>query len=73
MPKIGNSIRIIIRGPWSASDAFNIGKDSFISMRGKIIEDQGKSWLVELNISVNNRNRMLVPKVSYSGDINGYE
>jgi len=66
MPKLGDNITIEIKGApdggTALSGAVKIGPGASMRSSGKILEDHGDYWLVELTISVQGKNRILVPK-----------
>lgn len=68
MPKVGDRVTVEIRGApvggTSVTTGFTIGPGAQIRVQGKIVEDHGDYWLVELTISVGGRNRLLVPKLA---------
>lgn len=65
MPKIGDRVTITIRGEAALSSTASVGEGGFFTVGGRIIEDQCENWLIESDISLAGRNRMLVPKSAY--------
>jgi hypothetical protein len=66
MPKVGDRVTVEIRGApiggTAVTTGFSIEPGAQIRVQGKIVEDHGAYWLVELAISVGGKNRLLVPK-----------
>ena len=70
MPQIGDSVTVIIQGAAGSGTALSGGSSSGIKigpgaqMRipGKIVEDQGEHWVVELSMSLEGKNRVLIRK-----------
>lgn len=66
MPKVGDNVQVTLRGGASSSTnlggAISIGPGASMSVPGRIVADRGDSWLIELNINVGGKNRILVPK-----------
>jgi len=74
MPKVGDGVTVEIRGASVGGTAFisgfsrfNIGPGSQMRVQGKIVEDHGDYWLVELAISMDEKNRILLPKSAQKG------
>ena len=72
MPKIGDKVNVQIRGDSragtavsSGSKGFNIDPGAEIQVPGRIVDDYGDSWLIELSVSVSGKNRLLVLKSAY--------
>lgn len=71
MLKVGDQVRITIRGQTALSGTattITLGEGASIEVPGKIIEDKGTHWLVEVSMSFGGKNRILVPKEGYKGD-----
>ena len=66
MPKLGDNITVEIKGApdggTALSGAVKISPGASMRTSGKILEDHGDYWLVELTISIQGKNRILVPK-----------
>ena len=60
MAHVGDRIKVHIRNTVLAGTA-SIGNTP-MSVSGEIVEDLGHSWLVQLEISVDGKNQMVVPK-----------
>lgn len=72
MPNIGDRIKVQIRGDsrvgtaiTSGSTGLSIRPGGIFEVPGRIIEDRGTSWLVELDSSLDGRNRVLLPKSAH--------
>ena len=68
MPKVGDTVTVTIGGApgagTSLGGAIRIGPGASMQTPGKIVEDHGDYWLVELTISIGDKNRVLIPKSS---------
>ncbi|MBI2851950.1 MAG: hypothetical protein HYX84_02430 [Chloroflexi bacterium] len=71
MVKIGDRVRVTIRGPNvlagtaqtnTAAGTYTIGEGVSFDASGKIIEDLGNSWLVEFDSPLLGSKRMVIPK-----------
>ena len=66
MAKVGNHVKVNIRGAtlhgFEDSTKVNVGRDTTMSVSGTIVEDLGHSWLIELEISLGDKNRIVLPK-----------
>ena len=68
MAKVGDTIQVQIGGGDSAvrlgggSASVGIGAGASMSVSGRIIQDLGSQWLVELSMSIGGNNRIAVPK-----------
>lgn len=66
MPKLGDQVTVQVRGApesgTSLGNAIKVGPGASMNIPGKIVEDHGDYWVVELSISIGNRNRISVPK-----------
>ena len=72
MPKIGDKVTVEIQGDSASGTAVTSGSTGIkvepgaeFRVPGRIVEDHGEFWLVELSISVSGRNRVLLPKSAY--------
>lgn len=63
MAKVGDKVKVTIRNTILGGSTA-IGPDAPMSVNGTIVEDYGDSWLIELAISVNGKNRILVSKAA---------
>ncbi len=66
MPKVGDRVTVKIRGQATVSGTLSIGEGASISVPGTIVEDRGEYWVVELNMSIEGKNRMLVLKTAFN-------
>ena len=66
MPTVGDNISVTITGSdpggTSIQHTITVGKGASMTIPGRIVEDRGDSWLVELSMSVGGKNRILIPK-----------
>lgn len=62
MTKIGDQIKVNIKGGTSIEGTIKVPKGESMSVLGTIVEDQGEYWLIELDLSVKGKNRLLVAK-----------
>ena len=62
MARVGDRIKVHIRNAVLSGTA-SIGNIP-MSVSGEIIEDLGHSWLVRLEISVEDKNQIVIPKVA---------
>jgi hypothetical protein len=71
MAKIGDRVKVTIRGPNilagtattnTATGTYALGEGTSIGAMGKIIEDLGETWLVEFDAPVLGSKRMVIPK-----------
>lgn len=65
IPKVGDRVKLTITGEGSGTSlagVITIRPGASMKVSGKIVEDLGDSWLVELSISVGEKNRLVVPK-----------
>ena len=71
MAKIGDSVTLKIKGAPGTGTALGSGKvltsvsvppGEIMDLRGKIIEDRGENWLVQLAISIGGKDTVLVSK-----------
>tara|TARA_B100000315_G_C14265232_1_gene446100 strand:+ start:373 stop:603 length:231 start_codon:yes stop_codon:yes gene_type:complete len=71
MAKIGDAVTLKIKGAPGTGTALGSGRGltsvsvppgESMPLKGKIIEDQGENWLVELRISIGGKNTILVSK-----------
>jgi hypothetical protein len=60
MAKVGDRVKVNIRNA-VLSSAAQIGGTP-LTVSGKIIEDLGHSWLIRLEISVEGKDRIVIPK-----------
>ena len=61
MARVGDRVTVKISDAILA-EAVQIRKGASMSVSGKIIEDLGHSWLVQLEISIEGKNQMVIPK-----------
>ena len=61
MAKVGDQVKVRISGA-TLEGTLHIGRGEAVSVSGEIVEDLGDSWLIQLAISVGDKNRMVVPK-----------
>ena len=68
MPKVGDTVTVQIRGApeagTSVGSGLTVGPGAAMSISGKIVEDLGDHWVVQLGMSVGGKNRILVPKAA---------
>ena len=68
MPKVGDTIQVQISGGAHGTSlsgggaSMGIGQGASMSVPGRIVQDLGHSWLVELSISLGGKNMIEVPK-----------
>ena len=62
MPKVGDRITVTISGPSILRGTLTIGQGSSVGVAATIVEDLGNSWLIQLDISVAGKNRMIILK-----------
>ena len=60
MAKVGDRIKVNFRGV-VLSGTIDSTKAP-VSMSGKIVEDLGHSWLVQLDVAVEDKNQIVMPK-----------
>ena len=70
--RVGDNVTVQIRGndksgtvlsgggPGTAS--ISIGPGTSVQLSGRIVENLGDSWLIELSMSIGGKNRIVVPK-----------
>ena len=61
MARVGDRVKVNIRGA-ILSGTVDVSRDTSLSVPGKIIQDLGHSWLVKLDISVDKKNQIVIPK-----------
>lgn len=61
MAKIGDRVKVRISGA-TLEGTLHVQQGTAVSVNGEIVEDLGDNWLVQLAISVGDKNRMVVPK-----------
>jgi hypothetical protein len=68
MARIGDHVTVEIRGTDRSgtilSGTLTVGPGKTMQVSGKIVEEHGDYWLVELAISVGGKNRILVHKAA---------
>ncbi|GEM_PF-4627096 len=78
MAKVGDTVQVTIHGgdkndKWGfgstnsttiVGGAVSIGKGQTMTIPGKIIEDRGDSWVIQLSVSISGKNIIAVPKSS---------
>ena len=72
MARVGNRVKVRIGGGDSGTSlggVIKIGKGASMLTPGKIVEDLGDSWLVELSISLGGKNRIVVLKEAEIADV----
>jgi hypothetical protein len=62
MPKVGDHVKVTIKGPADLSGTLQVGRGAVIAMAGVIVRETIDAWIVELNISVAGKNELVVPK-----------
>jgi hypothetical protein len=66
MAAVGDKVTVTIGGEGTGgtvvSDSITVASGKSLAVRGKIIEDRGDSWLIELDLSVDGKNRLLLSK-----------
>lgn len=81
MAKVGDTVQVTIHGgdkndTWgfgatnsttTVGGAVSIGSGQTMTIPGKIIEDRGDSWAIELRVSISGKNIIVVPRSSQRG------
>ena len=60
----GDKVKVTIDKSSNLSSALEV-KTGSLQVNGFIIEDRGENWLVELELSWQGKNRILVPKSAF--------
>ena len=70
MASVGDRVTIEITGPAvlantaSVTGTVSIGNAAAVRVSGRISQDLGENWLIELDVSIAGNNRISVPKSS---------
>ncbi len=63
MASVGDRVTVTISDA-ILSGTIDIARGSSMSVPGKIIQDLGTNWLIQLDISVDGKNQIVVPKTA---------
>ncbi len=61
MARVGDRVKVNIRGA-VLSGTVHVSRDSSMSVSGKIIQDLGHSWLIRLDMAVDDKDQIVMPK-----------
>ncbi len=65
MPQVGDTVQVQISGGTTLQGggaSIGIGQGASMSVPGKIVQDLGGRWLVQLSMSVGRKNLVEIPK-----------
>ena len=68
--KVGDNVSVHLRGGMTSGTALGSGvhlnPGTEMVVGGRIVEDLGNHWAIELSISVDGKNRIVIPKSARS-------
>ena len=69
MAKVGDKVTLKVKGAPGTGTSLGLNNGGIkvspgnsLTLNGKIVEDQGENWVVELNVSFGSKNTVLVSK-----------